>query len=175
MFNEFSYKKKFFAVIALFCVLGITAYKRSFKSAIEAVSYYSESKSSIEKNSNVEQELFLLKNEVQTLDNIIGKKVKNPELVQNQILNFLSKQTQQIKLSKINPVHISKDRYFTIYSNVITIEGGFNNLLNTVYTFEKDFEYARIANLKFYVTKNPRTAKKELYNNIIFQNYERNN
>lgn len=175
MFEEISYKKKFFAVLVLFAMLSFTAYKRSFRNAIEAVSFYSESKKSISQNSNAHLELIQLKTELARLDNIIGKKAKNPGAVQNQILSFLSNQDRNIKLSKINPVHIVEDPYFNIYSNLITIEGSSNNILNTVYSFEKDFEYARIANLKLFVIKNSRTAKKELYTNIIFQNYERKN
>ncbi len=173
MFNELSHKKKFYACIALFVILGITAYKRSFKGAIEAVSFYTESKKNIKNNSHIEDELIVLNNEVRALDNIIGKTAKNPEIVQNKILNFLSLQDRDVKLASIDNIHISSDDYFTIYSNKITLKGSYNNLMKTIYAFEKDFEYARIATLKFYVSRNRRTLKKELYNDIIFQNYEK--
>jgi len=175
MFKGVTYKKKFFAVVALFTILSITAYKRSFKMAFETVSFYTESKNNIEDNSNIHTNVTLLKNEINSLDQIIGKKAKNPEIVQNNILNFLSQQEINITLSKIENIHISSDSYFTVYSNIVSLNGSFNELLKTIYIFEKDFEYARIASLKFYVVRNRRTKTKELYNDIIFQNYENKN
>ena len=62
---------------------------------------------------------------------------------------------------------------FNIYSNKISIKGGFNELIKTIYAFETEFNFARIATMKFYVLKNRKTRKKELYNDIIFQNYEK--
>ena len=36
MFESYSYKKKFIALILIFCMLSVAAYRRSFKSLIEA-------------------------------------------------------------------------------------------------------------------------------------------
>jgi len=174
MFSELTNKKKFYGVLLLFIVLSIAAYKRSFKGAIEAVNYYSESKKNIEKNINIDEDLLQLKNEIQSLDNIIGKKAKNPDIVQNEILNFISQQEHNFKLSKIENLHISSDNYFTIYSNMITLEGSFNELLKAIYRFEKDFEYARIASIKLHVLKKQQNSKNKLFTKIIFQNYEKN-
>lgn len=172
MFKEVSYKNKFFAVIILFIVLSITAYKRSFKATFEAVNFYKEAKKNIEKSSNTQEEIGFLKNEMLNLDNIIGKKSRNPEIVQNEILNFLSQQEKN-NLSKIDKLHISNDEYFTIYSNTISLKGSFNELIKTIHAFENNFEYARIASLKLYVVRNRKTYKNELYNQLIFQNYEK--
>ena len=135
MFKEISNKKKFYAVIVLFLMLSFTAYKRSFKGAIESVSFYLESKNNIEKNEGESVKIILLKNEIQTLDNIIGKKAKNPEIVQNNILDFLNNQAQKSTLSNIDKLHVSEDNYFTIYSNIITLKGNFNELITTMYAF----------------------------------------
>ncbi|MFD2433840.1 hypothetical protein ACFSO9_10000 [Mesonia maritima] len=91
MFENIPNKKKFYAVILIAVILGITAYKRSFKTAIETVSFYSESKENIAGTDQAHNELLYLKDELKTLDAVIGKKVKKPEIVQNEILNFLSK------------------------------------------------------------------------------------
>ena len=37
----------------------------------------------------------------------------------------------------------------------------------------KEFQFSRIVSLRFYVEKKPRTRQKELYQQIIFQNYEK--
>lgn len=174
MFENIPNKKKFYAVILIAVILGITAYKRSFKTAIETVSFYSESKENIAGMDQAHNELLYLKDELKTLDAVIGKKVKKPEIVQNEILNFLSKNKFNVTLSNIGNTHVSRDEYFTIYSNKVTIKGGFQELLEAVYAFDVRFDHARIASLKFYVKKEARSMKKELFNDIIFQNYEKN-
>ncbi len=173
MFEQFSHKKKFYALLVLSVLLALTAYKRSFKGALQAVGFYNESKKNISANKNADQELFLLHGEIALLDNVIGKKVQDPKMVQNQILDFLSNQDADISISKIEGLHISQDDFFTIYSNRITLKGSFTSLQKTIYAFEKDFNYARIANSRFYTARNPRSRKKELFNDIIFQNYEK--
>lgn len=173
MFKNISYKKKFYGLLAFAVILSFTAYKRSFKGTIETIDFYRESAKNIKESSNSLRELSNIKKEISILDNTIGKSAKNPAIVQNEILGFLSKRPQEITLSKIENLHISNDNYFTIYSNVISLKGDFNNLLKTIYEFEKDFEYARIASMVLYTERNNKTSKKELNNEIIFQNYEK--
>lgn len=173
MFKNISDKKKFYGLLIFIVILSFTAYKRSFKGAIESFGYYRESVKKINESTNSLKELSNIQKEIGLLDNIIGKRTKNPTVVQNEILGFLSKRPRKITLSKIENLHISNDDYFTIYSNVISMQGDFNVLLKTIYEFERDFEYARIASLVFYTERNTITSQKELYNEIIFQNYEK--
>ncbi|MBX2828086.1 MAG: hypothetical protein KTR22_07980 [Flavobacteriaceae bacterium] len=173
MFEQFSYKKKFYAVLILSVLLGITAYKRSFSGALQSIKYYKESKKNISANQNSDQELIILQGEVALLDNVIGKKVEDPNRVQHEILDFISQQETDIGIARIAELHISQDEFFTIYSNQITLKGSFENLQKMIYAFEKQFDYARIANSRFYTVRDPRTRKKELFNDIIFQNYEK--
>lgn len=173
MFKNISYKKKFYGLLAFAVLLSFTAYKRSFKGTIETITFYRESVKNIKESSNSSVELSNIKKEVSILDNKIGKNAKNPSIVQNEILGFLSTRSHEITLSKIENLHISNDDYFTIYSNVISLQGDFNGLLKTIHEFEKDFDYARIASMVFHTERNTKTSQKELYNEIIFQNYEK--
>ncbi len=175
MFKNLTYKKKFYTVLVLLVLLSITSYKRSFKKTIETISFYTVASNKIVNHSENIKILKTLEAEMNQLNQIIGKRVKNPEIVQNQILHFLNDKQDDITISKIENVHISKDDYFNVYSNSITLQGDINSQLKAMYAFEKEFEYARIATADLYVIRNSKTAKKELYNNIIFQNYERKN
>ncbi|QQX76510.1 MULTISPECIES: hypothetical protein [Aequorivita] len=173
MFRNLSYKRKFHLLLLFIVVLGFTAYKRSFKGTLEAINFYRESMDKIDARSSATLELSDLKTEIRVLDDMIGKKAKNPTLVQNEILGFLSQRDEDITLAKIENLHISDDSYFRIYSNIITLKGKFNPLIKTIYEFESNFEYARIASMTFRVERNNKTSKIELYNDIIFQNYEK--
>jgi len=50
MFQQFSYKKKFYALAILAILLGATAYKRSFKGTLDAIEFYYHSKKDLNKN-----------------------------------------------------------------------------------------------------------------------------
>lgn len=173
MFKNISNKNKLYLLILFVLLLSFTAYKRSFKGTIDAIIFYKDSKKNIAESSASTIELENLKNEIEDLDNIIGKKAKYPMQVQNEILGFLSSQDENVTIAQIEAPNISDDSYFTIYSNLITLKGDFNSLLKTIYEFEINFEYARIANMVFRVDRNPKTSKTELFTDIIFQNYEK--
>lgn len=173
MFKNIGYKSKFYALFVLVVFLSFAAYKRSFKGTIETIGFYREAVRNIKKSPNSLLQLSNIKNEVAMLDNKIGKSANNPAIVQNEILGFLSTQSQEITLAKIENLHVSRDNYFTIYSNVVSLQGDFIGILQTIYDFEKDFEYARIASMVFRTERNSKTSKKELYNEIIFQHYEK--
>jgi len=173
MFENIPYKKKFYALIAIALVLSLAAYKRSFKGTIESVRYYYQAKKNIDQNQNIEEELLFLKAENKVLDQSIGKEINNPEIVQNRILSFINNSDIDLTIARIEPTHRASDPYFNTYSNQITLKGSYEHISKMIFAFEEDFEYARIATTQFYVKRDPRTRKKELYNDIIFQNYEK--
>tara|TARA_R110002072_G_scaffold287464_4_gene453156 strand:+ start:29298 stop:29825 length:528 start_codon:yes stop_codon:yes gene_type:complete len=175
MFNKLSNKNKFNVVIVLMIVFLLIAYNRSFKSTKNTVVFYIESMGKIKESKNLPDDLINLHVTLKEMDVLIGKNSENPKIIQNEILNFLSQNQEFTKLTKIDNLHIYSDSYFKIYSNKITVNGGFNDLMKTLNKFEREFEYARIASLKIYTIRDVRTSKKELYCDIIFQNYEKQN
>lgn len=174
MFRNISHKRKFFMLLLLIMVIGITAYKRSFKGALDAISIYNESQKNVVKDEDLELKLSLLDKKSTVLDNLIGSRTENPNIVQNEILNHISENNFNINLIKLHSLHTFKDDFFTVYSNVITTQGDFNEHLKAINALENNFEHARIASLKLFVIHDRQTKKKELYNEIIFQNYEKN-
>ncbi|WP_452223483.1 hypothetical protein [Lacinutrix chionoecetis] len=173
MFNNISYKKKFFALIMIGVVLSISAYKRSFSLTIDS---YKESKSLIERLDYINvssNSVSILDKEIQFLNNLIGEDNIEPELVQQEILNFVTNSSPSVSVINIEEVHSAIDNDFNIYSNQLTLEGAFEDLLETVYSFEKEFVYSRLVNVSFFKKKDFKTRKEKLYSKIIFQNYEK--
>lgn len=173
MFEDISYKKKFFTLIVLLIVLSITAYKRSFRLSIDAYKTLNSSKSKLADMSNSQQKIANLQIEVAYLDDIIGKEAANADLVQQEILNTLTKVENEVALVKLEEIHKAENDYFTIYTNRLILTGSYNNLLATAYAYEKKFEYSRVISISYYVDREPRSRIQKLYQQIIFQNYEK--
>ena len=173
MFENISYKKKTIFLILFIVVLSMTAYKRSFKITMEAATLLKESKEKLAKVSNAQQHINNLKAEVKFLDKLIGKESGNPKIVQQEILSKLGAITHEHQLEKLDEVHIVSDEYFKIYTNRLEITGNFENLLKTTYDFEQTFDYSRVVGVSFYTYREPRSRKVKLFEQIIFQNYEK--
>ncbi len=173
MFENLSYKKKFFALLGLMVVLGITAYKRSFSMTIDAATVLEESKQKLAKVNNSQQRITNLASEVAYLDKLIGKEVANPDVVQQEILNTFTEISTKTDLVKLEEIHKASDEYFNIYTNRLVLTGNYGDLLKTTYNYEKEFDFSRVVSLQFYIEKEPRTRRKRLFEQIIFQNYEK--
>lgn len=173
MFENLSYKKKFIALISILVLLGITAYKRSFALTLDARSNLNLSRQKLTDVSNSQGKITALKTEVAYLDEIIGKEAANADIVQQEILNTFNSVVNGSELVELEEVHMASNDYFNIFTNRLILSGSFNDLLDATYRYEKDFDFSRVVSLKFYVKKEPRTKKKKLFEQLIFQNYEK--
>ena len=174
MFEKLTYKQKIVALFAIILMLSIAAYKRSFKLTINAYNQYQEL---VEKSNYINSSTSNIKEldaEIIFLDNLLGKDGMEPQLVQQEILDFISQKNSTVDIEYIDEIHKASDNKFIIYSNQLIIKGAFIDLLNMIYSFEKNFPYSRIVNVSFFKKKNSSTRKIELYAKIIFQNYEKN-
>ncbi|SHI73708.1 hypothetical protein SAMN04488096_10446 [Mesonia phycicola] len=171
--ENYSNKKKFIALIILSICFSIFIYNRSVKKAFKSYVTYANYLEQINDSSNTKTELEHLKIQTRNLDNIIGKNLKKPDIVQNDILSFISDNKSNVTLSNIKSTHVATNRYYAIYSNQITLEGKFDELFKTIYDIEKKFDKARIASVKLYTKEDYVKKNKILYNEIIFQNYEK--
>nr|WP_299384818.1 hypothetical protein [Allomuricauda sp.] len=173
MFENITYRKKFWGLMALLIIMGITAYKRSYRLTIDAYKSLKSSKETLADATDSHERIAFLEAEVEFLDNIIGKKAANADLVQQEIINTYTDLESASELIKLDEVHKANNEYFNIYTNKLLLSGTFNQLLSATYEFEKDFEFSRMVSIRFYVEREPRTRRKRLYEQIIFQNYEK--
>lgn len=173
MFNNFTYKQKFLALVVLAILLGFTAYKRSFRLTIDAYRNYKGAAEKLRKINNSWQRAKSVENEVDYLDNLIGRKAMDADIVQQEILTKLSEIENSMELVKLERVHKANNEYFNIYTNQLVLSGRFDQLLRGTYSFEKDFEFSRLVCLNFYSEKELRTRRLKLYARLIFQNYEK--
>lgn len=174
MFENYSFKKKFIALLILFLMLAITAYKRSFKMLFEVIEENKELSATSQDYSNKSSSLGKLVKEISYLDKTIGKQGSTKEKVQQGIVSFALDKNSEISISDLQPIHLFSDTNYEIITNQLDVTGNTNQLLELGYDFEKEFINSRISSMQFYTTKkNDKTDL--LHLKILFQNYEDTN
>lgn len=175
MFDNITYKKKFFAVIIGFVLLVMACYKKTYKHMFAAKKELSNVEQKLLNIDNSYNKLYALKNDIQNLDNIIGGHSINAEDAQQELLDYISKTNIEVNIISIEDVHLFSDDEFLVYSNQITLEGSYTNLIKLLYETEKNFKNSRVISSEFYSKKNYSTNKQNLFLKIILQNYEKAN
>jgi hypothetical protein len=171
MFDQYSYKQKFSALLIIFFMLAITAYKRSFSQLIQTYKEHkllSEKVNDFNKKSN---KLDALTKDVALMDRVIGKAGESKEVIQQEIISFASEKHPEVSINDLQPIHVFSDDDYKIVTNQLDVTGNANQLLRLAYDFEKEFSYSRIVSMNYYTTK--KNNKTEvLHLKMIFQNYE---
>jgi hypothetical protein len=173
MFENYSYKQKFYALIILFFMLAATAYKRSFHTLFEVISEYKMLSKKADDINKKSKSTGSLTNDIAYLDKIIGKEGVTKEMVQQGIVSFASTNSKNISISDLKPIHDFPEDDYHIITNQLDVTGNANQLLELAYNFEKKFDFSRMVSQNFYTTK--KNNKSEvLHLKMIFQNYENN-
>lgn len=173
MFENYSYKKKITALIVVFFMLLITAYKRSFHTLFQVINEHNKLSEKVDDINKKANNTDVLKKEIGYLDKVIGKVGITKEMAQQGIVSFATKKHSQISINDLQPIHVFSDDNYTVITNQLDATGTSNKLLELAYDFEKEFDYSRVVSLKFYTIK--KNNKLEiLHLKMIFQNYENN-
>ncbi|WP_308993690.1 hypothetical protein QLS71_007940 [Mariniflexile litorale] len=150
----------------------MASYKKTFKHTLSARKELNSVNEKLFNNENSLEDLYNLNNDISNLNKTIGGQTSNPEVVQQKLLDFISKNNYNVNIVSIEDVHLFSDNEFLIYSNQIELEGTFSNLINILYEIEKHFKNSRVVSTQLYSKKNYRTNTKNLFLKIILQNYE---
>ncbi len=172
MFDSYSYKKKCLALGAIFIMLSVTAYKRSFKGLFDVVAENQKLSTKSEEYGHKSKNYDILIKDITILDNIIGKEGITKEEVQQNIVSFTGSRHPEVSINDLQPIHVFLDENYRIITNQLDLTGNTNQLLKVAYDFERKFKFSRIVSMNFYTLKNNKTEV--LHLKIIFQNYENN-
>ncbi|PKB18323.1 hypothetical protein [Flavobacterium sp. 5] len=173
MFENYSHKQKFHALIIVFFMLSITAYKRSFHTLYEVITEYHTLSKKAEDINRKAKNTNSLNKDIAYLDKIMGKEGVSKEMVQQGIVSFASENSRGISISDLKPIHDFQEDNYHIITNQLDVTGNSNQLLKLTYDFEKKFDFSRIVSMNFYTAK--KNNKSEvLHLKMIFQNYENN-
>jgi Tfp pilus assembly protein PilO len=171
MFEQYSYKKKCMALVLIFVMLSVTAYKRSFSTLFQVIGEYKIVSSKIDELNKKASNTNGLMRDVAYLDQIMGKEGTKKEMIQQGIVSFASENHAGVSIHEVQPIHVFSDENYTAITNQLDVTGGANQLLQLGYDFEKRFDLSRIISMNFYTTKNNNKSE-VLHLKMIFQNYE---
>lgn len=173
MFNQYTFKQKFTALLVLFVLLGITAYKRSFSQLIQTYKEHQQLSEKMNDFNSKSGKMDALVKDVALMDRVIGKAGASKEVIQQEIMRFASEKHPQVSISELQPIHVFSDDDYQIVTNQLDVTGNANQLIKLAYDFEKEFTFSRIVSMQYYTTK--KNNKTEvLHLKMIFQNYENN-
>lgn len=172
-FEKYTYKQKNLALLVLGALLIAAAYKRSFKTTLETLTYKEELVEKIAYAQQAGSTIKSLQQQLTSLNRLIGKENVTVEKVQQGFLNFFASRAQNLSVYQIDEVLTYKHPDFTIITHRIVLKGGFNQTLTFIYDLEKNFELAKVLNVTFEYRKNNPDEPAGLYTELLLQNYER--
>lgn len=173
MFKQYSYKIKFKALVALFFLLGLTSYKRSFSSLLAS---FAENRALSKKVNAVTDNTGNIKQldmEIVSIDKVIGKEGINKEMIQQDIIDFATRKGSGVSIFNMESIHEFSEEDYKVYTNQLDVTGSLNELLLLSYKFERDFAQSRLVSLNYYTIKKNNTEP-VLHLKMLFQNYENN-
>ena len=171
MFNQYTYKQKFTALLVVFVMLSIAAYKRSFSQLFQTYKQYGQLKEQINDFNGKSRQLETLNRDVTLMNKVIGKGGESKETIQQEIMHFVSENHPGVSINELQPIHIFQDENYVVITNQLDVTGNANQLLKLAYDFEKQFTLSRIVSMKYYTTKKNNKAD-ILHLKLIFHNYE---
>ncbi len=173
MFENYSYKQKCGALVVVFIMLSVTAYKRSFSSLFQVVKEYRELSSRVADINKKAKNADELRKEIAYLDAMLGKEGVTKEMVQQGMVDFATRSQPGVSIHELAPIHSFSDENYTVFTNQLDVMGNTNQLLKMAYDFEKQYDYSRMVGIKLFTAK--KNNKEEvLHLKMIFQNYENN-
>ena len=176
MFDRFTYRQKNYGLLAIFLLLIMVSYKRSFSLTVDARNELENQQAQLESTQHVQEDITALRIQIKQLNNNIGRSDIEPDQVQQEILGEISTFSNEnnVYLEKIEETHAFQTVDFTIYSNLIRVAGSFNGILSLAYHMENTFDYARVTNVNVFKDTDPSTKKENLYGEFLFQHYRQN-
>ena len=160
-------------MIGCFVILFMACYKKTFKETITAKLELNKVVETLSKTEVDSYKLATIKNELNQINSNIGGNSNNVHMVQQDILNFISK--SNVNVFSIEDVHEYPENDFMVYTNQIDLEGNYKELTNLLFKLEKQFKSSRLSSVHFYTKKNYQNNTKELHLNLILQNYASKN
>lgn len=173
MFNNLTYKTKFIAVIVGFILVVLACYKKTYKHMFAAKKELNTVEQKLVNTDDSYSIVSNLKYDITQLDNLIGGQTKNPQFVQQDILDFISKTNYKVDIVSIEDMHIYEGEEFNVFTNQIEVEGSYEALVKLLHQIETYFKNSRVTNTSFYSRKNYKTKRKQLFLKIILRNYEK--
>ena len=173
MFDRITYKQKNYGLLAVFLLLAMVSYKRSFVLSINTsreIKQQEVQKAGIHQSND---RLNLLTSEIRRLNASLGKTDQTSDRVRQELLKEISKLQDHlsVRIESINNPHLFSSIDYKILTHEVLLEGDYRGLITAINRLENEFTYARIINAKIFKTKARGDIKSKLYAKLLFQHY----
>jgi hypothetical protein len=169
--NSLTYRHKNFLLWAILLLVMVFIYKKNVRATLSLISDCSELESRIERATNADVRLSMLRTEMKRLNAHSGNTSISSEQVEQEILNQAAavSQKENLVISSFKEAHTATTNGYIITSHMIEVEGGFVPAVKFIYAFEREFKDARLVSVRFYTREDYKTKKKYLYGTLCFQ------
>jgi len=176
-FAQMSYKNKYKFLIAGILILFIISYQLAIKKTILLYSDCTELQLKLKTIDEAPESILKTKNKIKQVDGMISSGDSSGTNFREMLLEKAGDFCQENNISiKEFPASIEESKNdYNIETNVIVLEGSFQNLLKFTYNVEQKYKIGKVASVNF-ASKYDITAKKnKLTEKIYVQNIKKKN
>lgn len=165
-------KKKFYFLIGGAVFFLLISYKFALSKTVVAFQQKKELTEKILVADNAPQQIAELKIKVKELNTILGTKSGIEDDFHFKILNVSSNylQDHDIVINNYPEEHIFQENDYMLRTNILTVKGGFVDLLQFLFYMEKQNEIGKIVSSSFYLEKEKYSRKNNLFLKLYIQN-----
>ncbi|MCD9610967.1 hypothetical protein [Tenacibaculum maritimum] len=158
----------------LFILLGLLVYQRIIRSAYGEVKNYLSKVTKERSQKQLEGDIIETVKRIQQLDKILGERKFDENFMQQEILEFLSEESRknEIEITALKKTHFYKNKNYMLVTNVYTLKGGYNSLIELLYNIEVKFSKSKLNKVRFYTKKDYQLKENKLYIDLFFQNFK---
>ncbi len=173
MLEKLTYKQKFYLAIAGFLISLVLVYSIAIKGTLAIKKECKELKYKIMQVENAPVKVASLEREIAKLEGLMSN--VNSELsVNEKLLEVTARfaERNRLVLKEFPETHTYTKQDYSIYTDAITLEGGFINLLRLLYLIETEKSYGRVSSVDFYSYLDKRKKTYNLNMIIYVQNIQ---
>ncbi len=173
MFNQLTYKTKFYGTLAVFMLMLIVIYKLNIKKTVALRHEYLTVQTDIQSGKDAPRRLIILENKLTELNSMLGSTISHTDLHEKIIKSILGDpNTDMVKIWEFPKSSIYSDGNMNIYTNQLTLNSDFKSLINYLYLLETKEKVSRVRSACFKLKKMRGTMNEKLYAEILLQNIE---
>jgi hypothetical protein len=171
VFKKLTYKKKNRALVIITVLSAVLIYEAALKKTIVAYSSCKSLELQVQDANDAPKKMNELQIKNARMDMLLGNGGKYLD-VQESILGIVTNYCHEntLVLEEFPTPMIEKNNGIVIETNVFTIEGGFNKLLNLIYLFEQKYKIGKVVSVIYQVKKENSSSSTKLNVTIYLQN-----
>jgi hypothetical protein len=171
MKKKFTYKQIYRLLPVLLFVFIIIAYRLSVSKTIDAWKLTNDLSEKVSTLDDAPAKIQQLREQIGVFDNLIGSSAKDSMETHQRILEktgSFSSENNIVLVNFADPLIIDKETY-SLETNIVIVEGGFQKLVQYVYNLENNWKPGKVVSTRFFIIKDMKTQEKKLYANVYIQ------